>query len=120
MRARLLSHALAIAAVSSGLAGCAARTTNPEAISDALTAARIRTALVNDPQLGARTIDVRVTAGVAHVNGGPLTEEEAARLQQLVRAVAGVNTVEATVEVVAAPRDPHPAGLARVKPAGHR
>lgn len=113
MRPRLVGHAMAIIALSCGLAACAVRTTtNPQSIEDALTAARVRTALVNDPELGPRAIDVRVTAGVAHVNGGAFTEEEVARLQQILRAVAGVTAVEAAVEI-AAPHDRAP-GLARV------
>lgn len=116
MRACLVGHAVAIIALSCGLAACAVRTTNPQSIEDALTAARVRTALVNDPQLGPRAIDIRVTAGVAHVNGGAFTEEEVARLQQLLRAVDGVTGVEATVEIAAPTHDraPGPAGLARV------
>jgi len=114
---RFVVQAMLVAALSCGLAGCAARTANPQAIDDALTAARIRTALVNDPQLGSRAIEVRVTAGVAHLNGGEFTEAEGARLQQIVRAVAGVTDVQATVETAAAPRDsaPEPAALVLVK-----
>ena len=119
MRPYLVGHAVAIVALSCGLAGCAARTTNPQSIEDALTAARVRTALVNDPQLGPRAIDVRVKAGVAHVNGGGFTEEEVARLQQILRGVAGVTGVEATVEIVATPRDRAPGlALAGTRPPG--
>lgn len=114
---RFVVQAMVVAALSYGLAGCAARTANPQAIDDALTAARIRTALVNDPQLGPRAIEVRVTAGVAHLSGGEFTEAEEAHLQQIVRAVAGVTGVEATVEIAASPRDPSldPAVLVLVK-----
>ena len=51
---------------------------------------RIRTALVNDPQLSLRGIEVHVTAGVAHLTGSVASNEEAQRLVSLVRAIAGV------------------------------
>lgn len=113
---RLVARGLTIAAFSCGLAGCAVKTANVQAITDALTAARVRTALVNDPQLGLRLVDVRVTAGVAHVSAAGVTEEEAERLQQIILAVAGVSEVAATVET-AAPRDPAlaPPMLRRIK-----
>jgi len=60
---------------------------------------RIRTALVNDPQLSLRGIEVRVTAGVAHLTGSVASNEEALRLVSLVRAIAGVRAVQSDVQV---------------------
>ena len=59
---------------------------------------RIRTALVNDPQLSLRGIEVRVTAGVAYLTGSVASNEEAQRLVSLVRAIAGVRAVQSDVQ----------------------
>jgi hypothetical protein len=86
---------------------------SPRLIEDAQTSVRIRTALVNDPQLGIRGVEVDVTAGVAHLTGWVASVEEAQRLVSLVRTVPGVTAVRSDVQVgepVAAasvPRQPH-------------
>jgi hypothetical protein len=72
---------------------------DPAAIADAQTAARVKTALVNDPALGTRTIEVRVVAGVVELSGRVLTEEESARAVALVRMVPGVLGVRAGLQV---------------------
>lgn len=103
MRPCLVACTLTIAASLYGVTGCAARTVNPQLINDALTTARIRTVLVNDRQLGARPVDIRVTAGVAYLSGEQFTAEEAARLEQIVRTVEGVHDVKATIRLAAPP-----------------
>ena len=86
---------------------------NPGLIEDAQTIVRIRTALVNDPQLSLRGIEVHVTAGVAHLTGSVASSEEAQRLVSLVRAIAGVRAVQSDVQVgEPAPVSP-PAGQQR-------
>jgi BON domain len=72
---------------------------NPRLIEDAQTTVRIRTALVNDPELGLRSIDVHVRAGVARLTGSVGSNEEAQRLVSLVRAIAGVQAVQSDVQV---------------------
>lgn len=79
-------------------AGCSAAI-DPLAIADAQTAARVKTALVNDPDLGARTIEVRVARGVVLLSGRVVTQAEADRAVALARAVAGVVDVRATLQV---------------------
>lgn len=91
-----LSGVLAVAATA-----CASAAIDPQVIEDAQTVARVRSALVNDPQLGVRPIEVRVTAGTAHLTGRVGSEDEARRLVDLVRGVAGVVDVRSDVQVVA-------------------
>ena len=79
--------------------GCRTVVVNQRLIEDAQTLVRIRTALVNDPQLGLRAVEVRVTAGVAHLTGSVASNEEAQRLVSLVRAIAGVRAVQSDVQV---------------------
>jgi hypothetical protein len=73
-------------------AGC--RTAiDPMTISDAQTAARVKTALVNDPALGVRTIEVRVRLGAVDLSGRVLTQDEADRAVAIARGVSGVTAV---------------------------
>lgn len=79
-------------------AGC--RTgVDPLAISDAQTAARVKTALVNDPDLGERTIEVRVVLGVVQLSGRVLTQAEADRAVAIARGVGGVVDVQAILQI---------------------
>ena len=80
------------------LAGC--RTTiNPVAISDAQTAARVKTALVNDPELGVRTIEVRVAAGTVQLSGQVATQAEVTHAVMIARGVRGVVNVQAALQI---------------------
>jgi hyperosmotically inducible protein len=95
-------------------AGCSAAI-DPAVIEDAQTAARVRTALVNDPDLGGRSIEVRVTRGIASLTGRVRTPGEAERAVALARSVTGVLEVEANLQVgdeaaPAAPADSPPPG----------
>jgi hypothetical protein len=87
--------------------GCSAAV-SPRLIEDARTTARIRTALVNDPQLGLRGIEVLVRAGVAHLTGSVASTEEAQRLVSLVRAIPGVLSVQSDVQVSGTPAPASP------------
>jgi len=79
-------------------AGC--RTAiDPLAIEDAQTAVRVRTALLNDPALGVRAIDVRVNLGVVTLTGTVQSQDEIDRAVALARAVDGVRDVMADLRI---------------------
>ena len=82
-------------------AGCAARTApDPSpAVTDARTAVRVKTALVNDPALGALPIDVRAQAGVVTLHGTVPSAAEADRALALARGVPGVARVESALTI---------------------
>jgi hypothetical protein len=80
------------------VAGCQAAI-DPLAIADAQTAARVKTALINDPDLGVRILEVRVVRGVVELSGRVLTQAEADRAVALSRAVSGVVDVRSTLRV---------------------
>lgn len=73
--------------------GCAAAV-SPVQIESARTAARVKTALVNDDLVGVRAIEVRVRDGAVWLSGRVATEEEASRALEVARAVPGVDRVE--------------------------
>jgi hypothetical protein len=81
------------------LAAACSPAIDPAAIADAQTAARVKTALVNDPDLGGRAIEVRVTRGVATLSGRVLTQGEADRASALAGAVPGVSEVRTNLLV---------------------
>ena len=99
-----VSNAIGLARLAVGLAavvlvaGCSAAI-DPLAIADAQTAVRVKTALINDPDLGARAIDVRVVGGVVQLSGRVLTQAEVDRAVALSRAVSGVAEVRSDLQV---------------------
>jgi hypothetical protein len=102
----------ALFSASTLLGGC--RTVvDPAAIRDAQTAAQIKTALVNDQELGSSTIEVTVAGGVARLAGTVRTQAEADRAAALARGVEGVRGVDVALQIggeAASPgTDPPPA-----------
>ena len=81
------------------LAAACSPAIDPAAIADAQTAARVKTALVNDPDLGGRAIEVRVARGVATLSGRVLSRGEADRASALAGAVPGVSEVRTNLLV---------------------
>ncbi|MGE3274616.1 MAG: BON domain-containing protein [Vicinamibacterales bacterium] len=71
-----------------------ARALDQAAVERAHLAARVTTALVNDPDIGTRPITARVEApGVVRLTGRVATEAEAARAEAVAGAVSGVTRV---------------------------
>jgi hyperosmotically inducible protein len=79
-------------------AGCSSAI-DQSAIADAQTAMRVRTALINHPDLGARTIEVRVVRGVVELSGRVLTRTEADQAIALARTVPGVADVRSLLQI---------------------
>jgi hypothetical protein len=77
---------------------CAARSTAPS-LSDAETAVRVKTALVNHPVLGIEDVRVDVRQGVAHLTGRISAAGREPEIVALVRAVPGITAVTANLTV---------------------
>ena len=86
---------LVICAIGSGCSAAVDRV----AIEDAQTAARVKTALVNDPELGASAIEVRAEYGIVQLAGRVRTQIEADRAAAVARSVPGVQGVELALQV---------------------
>jgi hypothetical protein len=80
------------------MGGCAAAI-DPAVIADARTAALVKTALVNDPDVGELAIEVRVIRGTAYLSGRVRSSDDADRALTLARAVPGVTGVQSTLQV---------------------
>ena len=101
--ARVFILVLALAGASA--CGAAMETFDVES---ARTAAQVITAIVNDPEIGARPIGVQVTQGIVRLSGRVNSPDEERRAIELARAVPGVTRVESSLRIGAAP-PPDPA-----------
>lgn len=70
-----------------------------ETIDDATITARVKTALLNDAQVGGLRIDVDTALGVVTMSGTVKSATEEQRAMQLARAVPGVRDVKSTLQV---------------------
>lgn len=75
-------------------------------VADAHTTVRVKTALINHPDLGVRSIDVRVTRGVVELSGRVLTQAEADTAVRLARLVPDVVDVRSRLQVGGQPAPP--------------
>jgi hyperosmotically inducible protein len=73
-----------------------------ETIDDATITTRVKTALLNDPQVAGLKIDVDTTKGVVTMSGIVRSREEEQRALQIARGVPGVQDVRSTLQVQAA------------------
>jgi hyperosmotically inducible periplasmic protein len=80
------------------VSGCSAAV-DRVAIEDAQTAARVKTALVNDAELGASAIEVLVEYGVVQLAGRVRTQTDADRAAAVARSVPGVQGVALALQV---------------------
>jgi hypothetical protein len=102
------TRTVALVATLAALTACSAAI-NPASIEAARTAARVKTALVNDPLIGTRVIDVRMDGTVVRLSGRVRSQEEADRAASVAQSVSGVTAVESQLRVEpgpAAPPDP--------------
>lgn len=87
-----------------GLSGCARGAAPPRGtvgvtLEDGRLSAAVRTALLNDPQLGLRKIAVETRLGVVTLAGSVSTQEEAQRAERLAASVAGVREVQSSLKI---------------------
>jgi osmotically-inducible protein OsmY len=86
-----------LAAVVLSAAGCG-RTVG-ETIDDATITARVKTALLNDPEVAGLRIDVDTAKGVVTMSGVVRSQNEVQRAIQIARNVGGVVDVRSTLQV---------------------
>ncbi len=68
-------------------------------LEDGRISAAVRTALLNDPELGLRAIAVEVRRGTVALSGVVRSTDEAERAERLVRAVDGVREVQSSLRI---------------------
>ncbi|MDE3155069.1 MAG: BON domain-containing protein [Acidobacteriota bacterium] len=100
----LVALALVVAALAAG--GCMRPPS--QAIDDATLLVRVKTALLNDPTIGAMRIEVDVNLGVVRLSGAVPSEQDIERAVGLARQVAGVRDVHSTIQIVPGSATPTP------------
>jgi len=68
---------------------------------DATITARVKTVLLNDPQVAATKIEVSTAAGIVTLSGSVKSKADEARAIQVARTVTGVRDVKSTLIVPA-------------------
>ena len=84
--------------VASLMGGCASKSIRP-ATDDSGISTRVRTALLNDPQLAAGNINVTAAGGVVTLSGQVRTASERDRAVAVARQTSGVNDVRSELAV---------------------
>ena len=79
------------------LAGCGK--TVGETIDDATITTRVKTTLLNDPDVGGLRIDVDTFKGVVTLSGRVKSKEEETRAVALARKIGGVSDVKSTLSI---------------------
>jgi osmotically-inducible protein OsmY len=70
-----------------------------ETIDDATITARVKTALLNDPDVGGLKIDVDTFKGVVTLSGSVKSQAEATRAVAVARNTSGVTDVKSTLQI---------------------
>src|SRR5687767_2530389 len=70
-----------------------------DTIDDGTVTARVKTAFINDPVVGAARIDVDTFKGVVTLSGRVKSKEEEAKAIALARSIRGVADVKSTLQV---------------------
>lgn len=90
--------ALTLAATLSAACG-SARAARPAATDDTSVSTRVRTVLLNDPQVNGGTINVTASNGVVTLSGRVRSEAERERAVALARQTSGVSDVRSELSV---------------------
>ncbi|MEO7273402.1 MAG: BON domain-containing protein [Vicinamibacterales bacterium] len=96
----LLTLTLATPVAGTLLTGCAKPMTNAARVvpDDAYITTRVKTALLNDPEISSR-IDVETAGGVVTLSGAVKTAVERDKALAVARRVTGVSDVKSTLQV---------------------
>ena len=96
---RRLVLALLVVALASPLAFTACGKSVGDSIDDATITTRVKTALLNDPDVGGLRIDVDTTMGVVTLSGVARTPDEEKQAVAIARRIPGVKDVKSTLVV---------------------
>jgi hyperosmotically inducible protein len=70
-----------------------------DTIDDAMITTRVKTALLNDPDIGALRIDLNTAGGVVTLSGDVKSKAEADRAVEVARKIQGVKDVRSSLKV---------------------
>src|SRR4051812_5331374 len=81
------------------LSACGAAMSSQVASDDPTITTRVKTALINDPVVGAARIDVDTQKGVVTLSGRVRSKDEEAKAVAVARSIKGVADVKSTLEI---------------------
>jgi hyperosmotically inducible periplasmic protein len=93
------AHLASVILLSLALVASACGKSISETIDDGTVTARVKTAFINDPVVGAARIDVDTFKGVVTLSGRVKSKEEEAKAIALARSIRGVADVKSTLQV---------------------
>ena len=96
-RALVTCALIALAVLPLTVAACG--TTVDATADDSTITARVKTALLNDPQVGAMKIDVATAQGVVTLSGIVKSQADADRAIQLAKQAAGAHDVKSALQI---------------------
>ena len=99
MRRRTYSTVLVALVLVSSLLATACGKSVGETIDDATITTRVKTALLNDPDIGGLRIDVDTFKGVVTLSGRVKTRDEEQKAVAIARRTGGVTDVKSTLQV---------------------
>ncbi len=70
-----------------------------QTVDDATVTARVKTAFINDPVIGAARIDVDTFRGVVSLSGRVKSKDEEAKAIALARSIKGVTDVKSSLQI---------------------
>jgi hyperosmotically inducible periplasmic protein len=94
----LTTIVVAAGLVVSLLAGCAGKSVR-KSVDDLTITARVKTALLNDPDITAPRIDVETANGVVTLSGRVASKQEEQKAIQVARSIGGVVDVRSTLQI---------------------
>ena len=98
MHAKRMTALLAAVLLVLPLLACCGKTVG-ETIDDSTITARVKTAFINDPVIGAMRIDVDTFKGVVTLSGRVKSKDEEAKAIQLAKSIRGVVDVKSTLQI---------------------
>jgi osmotically-inducible protein OsmY len=93
-----MSALLVIALIAPALSAACGKTVG-ETIDDATITTRVKTALLNAPDVAGTHIDVSTTTGVVTLSGIVKSQAEADKAVQIARGIGGVKDVKSTMQI---------------------
>lgn len=99
-RANVWTRVLLVIVLVAPIATAACGKSVGETIDDATITTRVKTALLNDPDVGGLRIDVDTFKGVVTLSGRVKSKDEEAKAIQLAKGIGGVQDVKSTLQVI--------------------
>ncbi len=97
---KAMTSGILMLVITLALTGVGCGRTVGETIDDSTIHTRVKTALLNDPEVGGLAINVDVFKGVVTLSGRVRSQQEEARATDVARRISGVQDVNSALQVI--------------------